>query len=55
MPPLIIALVNNKEAVDKYDTSSVNVVFTGAAPLGAETTSEVIEAAADVEGAAGIR
>jgi ribosome assembly protein SQT1 len=30
-------MVNNYKALQKYDLSSVKAVFTGAAPLGAET------------------
>jgi acyl-CoA synthetase (AMP-forming)/AMP-acid ligase II len=37
VPPIIIQLVNNDATVKKYDMSSVRAIFTGAAPLGAET------------------
>jgi len=37
VPPIIINMANNKPALDKYDLSSVNIIFTGAAPLGKET------------------
>jgi acyl-coenzyme A synthetase/AMP-(fatty) acid ligase len=37
VPPIIIQMVNNKEECSKYDLTCVNALFTGAAPLGAET------------------
>lgn len=37
VPPIIIAMVKNKQLLDKYDLSSVRTIFTGAAPLGKET------------------
>ncbi|MCJ1433560.1 hypothetical protein MMC27_002923 [Xylographa pallens] len=39
VPPIIILMTKNKALCDKFDLSSVKVVFTGAAPLGAETAS----------------
>jgi acyl-coenzyme A synthetase/AMP-(fatty) acid ligase len=36
-------MVNNKAALDKYDISSVRSLFSGAAPLGAET-AEALQA-----------
>ncbi|KAI9814328.1 MAG: hypothetical protein M1832_005908 [Thelocarpon impressellum] len=41
VPPIIIALVNNNGVVDKFDVSSVTGIFTGAAPLGAETAETI--------------
>lgn len=41
VPPIIINMVNNKPTMDKYDLSSVYDLFTGAAPLGAETASDL--------------
>ncbi|KAI9866334.1 MAG: hypothetical protein M1813_001456 [Trichoglossum hirsutum] len=41
VPPIIIALTKNKDLVSKYDLSSVIGIFTGAAPLGAETAQEL--------------
>jgi ribosome assembly protein SQT1 len=41
VPPIIIAIAKNKEAVKKFDLSSVKTIFTGAAPLGAETATEL--------------
>ncbi|MCJ1320435.1 hypothetical protein MMC15_005774 [Xylographa vitiligo] len=37
VPPIIILMTKNKPLCDKFDLRSVKVVFTGAAPLGAET------------------
>ncbi|KAI0400056.1 hypothetical protein F4802DRAFT_602374 [Xylaria palmicola] len=37
VPPIIIQLLRNAELCARYDVSSVRFVFTGAAPLGAET------------------
>lgn len=34
-------MAKNKAALDKFDLSSVQVIFTGAAPLGAETAEEL--------------
>ena len=39
VPPIIIAMVNNKTQMEKYDQSSVSAIFTGSAPLGSETAS----------------
>jgi acyl-CoA synthetase (AMP-forming)/AMP-acid ligase II len=36
VPPIIIAMKNNEKVVKKFDLTSVESVFTGAAPLGAE-------------------
>ncbi|KAF2665467.1 phenylacetyl-CoA ligase [Microthyrium microscopicum] len=41
VPPIIIAMVKNKAALEKFDISSVKIIFTGAAPLGAETADEL--------------
>ncbi|GAP87205.1 putative AMP-binding enzyme [Rosellinia necatrix] len=37
VPPIIIQLLHNPEACARHDLSSVRFVYTGAAPLGAET------------------
>lgn len=37
VPPIVIAMVKNKQLLSKYDLSSVKSIFTGAAPLGKET------------------
>ena len=34
-------MVNNKPLLDKFDLSSVTSIFTGAAPLGAETAEDL--------------
>ncbi|KAL9119087.1 MAG: hypothetical protein Q9187_004358 [Circinaria calcarea] len=37
VPPIIITMTKNKDTCAKYDLSSVKFIFSGAAPLGAET------------------
>ncbi|KAI9894741.1 MAG: hypothetical protein M1814_002098 [Vezdaea aestivalis] len=41
VPPIMLALVKNKTLLDKFDTSSVEEVFTGAAPLGTDMAREL--------------
>lgn len=41
VPPIIIQMVKQKELCEKYNLSSVQSIFTGAAPLGAETATEL--------------
>ncbi|OJD19178.1 hypothetical protein AJ78_00880 [Emergomyces pasteurianus Ep9510] len=41
VPPIIILMLRNKVECDKRDLSSVGSIFTGAAPLGAETAAEI--------------
>jgi acyl-CoA synthetase (AMP-forming)/AMP-acid ligase II len=41
VPPIIIAMVKNQKLLSNYDLSSVNQIFTGAAPLGEETATEL--------------
>ncbi|KAJ0713261.1 putative 4-coumarate--CoA ligase [Helianthus annuus] len=36
VPPIVLAIANNEEVVDKYDLSSMRTVMSGAAPLGKE-------------------
>lgn len=43
VPPIIIAMVNNVKLIERYDLSSVKSLFTGAAPLGAETAMALQE------------
>ncbi|KAF2139184.1 uncharacterized protein K452DRAFT_360883 [Aplosporella prunicola CBS 121167] len=43
VPPIIIMMLKNKALLDQYDLSSVDVVFTGAAPLGEEVAEDVIK------------
>ncbi|KAI1343576.1 acetyl-CoA synthetase-like protein [Xylariaceae sp. FL0016] len=44
VPPIIIQLLRNPEECAKYDLSSVRFIYTGAAPLGAETHEDVVKA-----------
>lgn len=41
VPPIIILMTKNKALCDKFDLGSVTVLWTGAAPLGAETADDV--------------
>jgi ribosome assembly protein SQT1 len=41
VPPIIIAMVKNRDMTKKFDMSSVTSIFTGAAPLGKETAEEL--------------
>lgn len=41
VPPIIIQMAKNQAVCSKYDLSSVSGIFTGAAPLGAETAEEL--------------
>ncbi|KAL2062104.1 hypothetical protein VTL71DRAFT_6370 [Oculimacula yallundae] len=41
VPPIIIQLAKNQQACSKFDLGSVKGIFTGAAPLGAETAEEL--------------
>ncbi|RYO79927.1 hypothetical protein DL766_007431 [Monosporascus sp. MC13-8B] len=41
VPPIIITLLRNAELCAKYDLSSIRLLYTGAAPLGAETHEAV--------------
>jgi acyl-coenzyme A synthetase/AMP-(fatty) acid ligase len=43
VPPIIILMTKNKKILDKYDLSSVWSLFTGAAPLGAETAEDLLK------------
>lgn len=43
VPPIIIAMINNPQVLGKFDLSSVKTIFTGAAPLGAETAEEIVK------------
>ncbi|OTB03922.1 hypothetical protein M426DRAFT_321224 [Hypoxylon sp. CI-4A] len=44
VPPTIIQLLRNTELCKNYDLTSVRFIYTGAAPLGAETHEEVVKA-----------
>lgn len=41
VPPIIITMLRNQDLLKKFNLSSVRSVFTGAAPLGAETAQEL--------------
>ncbi|KAM0800461.1 phenylacetyl-CoA ligase-like protein [Usnea florida] len=41
VPPIIIVMAKNKPTLDKFDLNSVQAIFTGAAPLGAETAQDL--------------
>ncbi|KAI1654715.1 acetyl-CoA synthetase-like protein [Daldinia decipiens] len=44
VPPIVIQMLRNMELCAKYDLSSVRMVYTGAAPLGAETHEDMVKA-----------
>jgi acyl-CoA synthetase (AMP-forming)/AMP-acid ligase II len=41
VPPIVILIAKNKPILDKFDLSSVRILFTGAAPLGQETAHDL--------------
>lgn len=41
VPPIVIQIIRNQELCNKYDLNSVRFVYTGAAPLGAETVEDL--------------
>ncbi|KAL9103176.1 MAG: hypothetical protein Q9163_001742 [Psora crenata] len=41
VPPIIIAMAKNQQLLSTFDLTSVKEIFTGAAPLGAETAQEL--------------
>ena len=41
VPPIIIQLAKNRKVCSQYNLSSVHSIFSGAAPLGAETSEEL--------------
>ncbi|SPO00160.1 probable phenylacetyl-CoA ligase [Cephalotrichum gorgonifer] len=43
VPPIIINLIRNQAIASKYDLSSVRFLYTGAAPLGSETVTELLK------------
>ncbi|MCJ1258805.1 hypothetical protein MMC24_006638 [Lignoscripta atroalba] len=43
VPPIVIVMTKNKALCDKYDLSTVQSIFTGAAPLGPETADTLHE------------
>lgn len=44
VPPVIVRLLQEKETAKKYDLSSVRFIYSGAAPLGKETISDLLAA-----------
>ncbi|KAI0871294.1 hypothetical protein GGS24DRAFT_492328 [Hypoxylon argillaceum] len=44
VPPIIIQMLRNPEVCSKHDLSSVRFIYTGAAPLGAETHEDMLRA-----------
>ncbi|KAL9062727.1 MAG: hypothetical protein Q9157_008682 [Trypethelium eluteriae] len=42
VPPIIINMVNNQSLLAEYDLSSIDAIFTGAAPLGKETAEDLL-------------
>lgn len=44
VPPIVIQMLRNPKICAKYDLSSLRFVYTGAAPLGAETHEEMVKA-----------
>jgi acyl-CoA synthetase (AMP-forming)/AMP-acid ligase II len=43
VPPIVIQMLRNQDTCKKYDLSSIRFMYTGAAPLGAETVHEVLK------------
>jgi acyl-CoA synthetase (AMP-forming)/AMP-acid ligase II len=43
VPPIIIMMVNQKETLAKFDLSSVQTIFSGAAPLAKETSDSLLK------------
>ena len=41
VPPIIIAMTKNPQVLKKFDLTCVKTIFTGAAPLGAETADDL--------------
>lgn len=41
VPPIVIHMLRNQDQCRKFDLTSVRFVFSGAAPLGAETASDL--------------
>lgn len=41
VPPIVILMTKSKDVMSQYDLSSVEELFTGAAPLGAETADDL--------------
>ncbi|EFY93203.1 hypothetical protein J3458_009230 [Metarhizium acridum] len=43
VPPMLIHIMTNRDAVSKYDLSSVRFVYCGAAPLGTELIEDILK------------
>ncbi|KAI1433280.1 hypothetical protein GGR50DRAFT_515723 [Xylaria sp. CBS 124048] len=43
VPPILLQLLGNSELVSKYDLTSIRFIYTGAAPLGAETHEAMLK------------
>lgn len=43
VPPIVITILRNQAVAREYDLSSVRYLFTGAAPLGAETCDDILK------------
>lgn len=43
VPPIVITILRNQAIAREYDLSSVRYLFTGAAPLGAETCEDILK------------
>lgn len=43
VPPIVIRMLSSQDILKKYDLSSVRLLFTGAAPLGKETSDELLK------------
>ena len=43
VPPVVLAMLNNKEKCKKYDLSSVRLMMSGAAPMGEEAMVDLLK------------
>jgi acyl-CoA synthetase (AMP-forming)/AMP-acid ligase II len=43
VPPILIQLLSKQDECRRYDLSSIRFVYTGAAPLGRETTDDLLK------------
>lgn len=43
VPPIVVRMLSGRDTLKKYDLSSIRLVFTGAAPLGKETSEELLK------------
>ncbi|KAK3298412.1 uncharacterized protein B0H64DRAFT_471706 [Chaetomium fimeti] len=42
VPPIVVRMLSSRDILKKYDLSSIRLIFTGAAPLGKETSDELL-------------